>query len=1013
MVTKMSSSSSPSLPARGKSIIHDDAWKAVRANEAALCHHLPSLMKLAGNKDKEVRVAAKKASLKFCENVSKHAVESLVLTVLEVCAKNSKWQVKRLCLLALQELVDVAPEVCTKMLPIIVPVISDLMWSTKKQVKEAAKETMEVACEAIANKDLEPFVPALILSIVDPSQVEDCVYRLAATTFVQTVDAGTLSLTVPLLVRGLNERTTALKRKCAVICENMAKLVEEPSAAQPFLPKLMPLLNRAMNEVADAECRGVCKRAHDLLERIAKRCEADEIKGREERNEAFAESVADKAAELIKSKAEVAVDLLGVVSEHIGKLAVSMKNCRCFVKEEVAAVIAPCLMSLLAQKEQAEEVAVAIFDAHSEHASTGDAKKMIETDETDAEEGEDLCDCKFSLAYGSKILLNNARLHLKRGKRYGMVAAKSAGKTTLLKAIANYQIDGFPPMDELKTVFVDTDVQGFKKSQNVAEYCHATVGEMGVDLQACKDMLIKVEFTEEMLAMPITSLSGGWRMKLALARAMLRNADILLMDEPTNHLDVLNVQWVVDYLTGEECKNVTSILVSHDTKFLDKVSTHIIHFCDLKLSTYRGAMTQFVERFPEAKSYYDLSASTLKFSFPEPGPLDGVRSKGKPLMTMTGVSFTYPQTTRQILGNINVRVSMASRVACVGANGAGKSTMIKLLTGELEPSKGNVTKNPNLRFAYVAQHAFHHIEQHLDKSANQYIQWRFQGGEDKEALNKTTTKISPAEKKKMEKPFEVVYEDEETGKSIKEKRVVEKFMARRKEGKKLMYEVKWKNKDQSKNMWYERENLIERGFEKLLEELDRRLNAAANSYQRTLSQRNVEAHCEAVGLDRELASHTRLSSLSGGQKVKVVLAACTWNQPHVIILDEPTNYLDREALGALAGAIKEFGGGVVLITHNKEFADATTRETWVVANGTCDIKGDAEWEKYAHEAAEIAAMEDRTDAFGNSIKIKKKPSSLKKREVKKLTKELKKKIATGEEMTEFEEECCNEWGLWE
>merc|ERR1719181_2183009 len=99
-------------------------------------------------------------------------------------------------------------------------------------------------------------------------------------------------------------------------------------------------------------------------------------------------------------------------------------------------------------------------------------------------------------------------------------------------------------------------------------------------------MLLKVEFTPEMIEMPVTSLSGGWRMKLALARAMLRKADILLMDEPTNHLDVLNVQWVVDYLTGEECKNVTSLIVSHDTKFLDNVATHVIHFNDLKLEKF-------------------------------------------------------------------------------------------------------------------------------------------------------------------------------------------------------------------------------------------------------------------------------------------------------------------------------------------------------------------------------------------------------------------------------------------
>ena len=686
MVTK-STTLLPSLPARGKSLIRDDAWTKTRENEATLVRHLPSLLKLAGNKDAGVRDAAVKASVKFCESVSKHAVAPIVPTLLDICATTTKSQVKKACLECLQELVDVAPEFFSRLLPAVVPLISELMWSTKKQVKAAAKETMEVACEAISNKDLEPFIPALILAITKPEEVEECVHRLAATTFVQTVDAGTLSLTVPLLVRGLKDRKTALKRKCAVICENMAKLVEEASDAAPFLPSLMPLIERAMNEVADEECRGVCKRAYELLKRIEAKVDAQ----KEKKEQAIFDAVRTFAAKKL-SESEKDSKKVDICASWAATLTVSMIASKFFTKEEAAETIAPGLVSITGDKQAAEEIATAIFDLNSGEKAVAGAH--TETDETDLEEGEDLCDCKFSLAYGSKILLNNARLHLKRGKRYGIVAQKSAGKTTLLRSIANYQIDGFPTADQLKTCFVDTDVQGFKRSMTVAEFVQETTNEEGLTLQDCKDMLLKVEFTPEMIEMPVTSLSGGWRMKLALARAMLRKADILLMDEPTNHLDVLNVQWVVDYLTGPECEHVTSLIVSHDTGFLEKTATNIIHFADLKLSTYKGAMTQFVERFPEAKSYFDLTASSLKFSFPEPGPLEGVRSKGKPLMTMTNVSFTYPGTTRQILKDINVRVSMASRVACVGANGAGKSTLIKLLTGELEPVKGNVTKNP-------------------------------------------------------------------------------------------------------------------------------------------------------------------------------------------------------------------------------------------------------------------------------------------------------------------------------
>jgi elongation factor 3 len=383
---------------------------------------------------------------------------------------------------------------------------------------------------------------------------------------------------------------------------------------------------------------------------------------------------------------------------------------------------------------------------------------------------------------------------------------------------------------------------------------------------------------------------------------------------------------------------------------------------------------------------------------------------------MTDVMFKWPGQEKPQLQKVNIRVSMASRVACVGANGAGKSTMIKLLTGEVKPLAGTVYKHPNCNFAYVAQHAFHHIEQHLSKTPTEYLMWRYSGGEDKEALQKSTVKITDEEKKKMRVPMVVSFEDEE-GKKHKEKRIVEKIISRRKQGKIYEYEVKWEKKSQDMNSWYPRQELEDLGFKKLLDEVDRRKAAQENAFARVLSKANVEAHFENVGLDRELASHNRISALSGGQKVKVVLGACTWSQPHLIILDEPTNYLDREALGALATAINNFEGGVVLITHNQEFADATTRETWVVANNTCDIKGDADWTAYAAEAIELdlAYKEDRFDALGNKIEAKKTPSSLNAKEKKKLMKELKKRLKADPDchLNEFEEACATEWGLFE
>jgi len=228
------------------------------------------------------------------------------------------------------------------------------------------------------------------------------------------------------------------------------------------------------------------------------------------------------------------------------------------------------------------------------------------------------------------------------------------------------------------------------------------------------------------------------------------------------------------------------------------------------------------------------------------------------------------------------------------------------------------------------------------------------------------------------------------------------------------YEVQWKNKTMDFNSWYPRETLRKRGFTKLITALDDKL-AASQQDGKPLTSRNVEEHLGNVGLAAEEATHARIKDLSGGQKVKVVLAACTWCCPHLIILDEPTNYLDRDSLGALANAIKEFDGGVILITHNKEFADATTKVTWVIANNRCDIKGDPEWEKYAAEQEVIQAEENAEffDEAGNKIDGNKAKlvEDLTRQEVKRFKRDIKNKIKENVELEEFEMDYCDEWNI--
>lgn len=495
-------------------------------------------------------------------------------------------------------------------------------------------------------------------------------------------------------------------------------------------------------------------------------------------------------------------------------------------------------------------------------------------------------------------------------------------------------------------------------------------------------------------------------MKLALARAMMLDADILLMDEPTNHLDVLNVKWVEDYLIS--LTNVTCILVSHSSTFLDRVCTNILQIQDLKLTNTKGNLSDFVKLHPEAMAFFELKSAKFKFKFPQPTFIEGVKSKGKALMKMEHCDYTYPTNTEPTIMDVSIQVSLSSRVACVGENGAGKSTLIKCLTGEVEPQTGTVWKHQGARVAYVAQHAFHHIEMHLNKTPNQYIQWRYQGGEDKETLNKVTLVLTDDEKAKMKKPFEYQWRDEDTDKIMKENRVIEKLTGERREEKRsgFEYEAKFVGKSMDSNVYLPQAKLEKLGWKKTCHLIDSKILARKGAYQRPLTQAQVEMHLEDIGLEKEYGSHYRMSALSGGQKVKVVIAAAMWMQPHILILDEPTNYLDRESLGALAGAIEDFDGGVVMITHNNEFCSALCPETWVMEAGHLETKGDAEWMKNALKAeAKFENLDEMVDGAGNVSK-KKKKKELSRKEQRDKAKERKRRLKAGIELSDEDED---EW----
>lgn len=971
---------------------HTDVSAAV---EPYLVLLLAPTLAAVGDKMTQVKNAAQAASVAIVKAINPNAVKVVLPTIIKSILSAQKWPEKMTGLKCIEALVESAPAQLAYRVPDLIPVVSESMWDTKPEVKKAAYGTMEKVCGLIVNKDIERFIPELIKCIAKPENVPETVHLLGATTFVTDVHEPTLAIMVPLLDRGLAERDTAIKRKSAVIVDNMCKLVEDPQIVAAFLPKLMPALEKNHDNLADPEAREKTKQALDTLIRVG------HVKDGKIPEVSHAGDIATVLAVLKQvltpehkdtiTKFEPALEYIAAIAgqlidEKEGDAIVWTENTLAYITAIVG-----------------EDAARGIADALRKRASPGAADD--DESEDDDEEGEDLCNCTFNLAYGAKILLNQTHLRLKRGQRYGLCGPNGSGKSTLMRAINNEQVEGFPKKDEVKTVFVEHDLDAADTEQTVIGWTQKKLEDAGVKIEKAEieKKLLEFGFLQEQFEAPITSLSGGWKMKLALARAVFEDPDILLLDEPTNHLDVKNVQWLEQYLVNSPC---TSIIVSHDSKFLDNVVQHIIHYERFKLKRYRGNLAEFVKKVPSARSYYELGASELEFKFPEPGFLEGVKTKAKAIVRVNNMSFQYPGTSKPQISDISFQCSLGSRIAVIGPNGAGKSTLINVLTGELIPTIGDVYTHENIRIAYIKQHAFAHIDHHLDKTPSEYIQWRFQTGEDRETMDRANKVITSEDEKAMDH----IYKIDNT-----QRRVIG-IHSRRKFKNSYEYECsfvlgenvgqkneKWTPMMSSDNAWIPRTELLA-SHSKMVAEIDQK-EALASGQFRPLVRKEIEQHCANFGLDAELVSHSRMRGLSGGQRVKVVLAACSWQRPHLIVLDEPTNYLDRDSLGALSKALKAFEGGVIIITHSAEFTKDLTEEVWAVLDGKMTPSGHnwVQGQGAGPRLTEKGDEEDKFDAMGNKIEGGKKKAKLTSSELRKKKKDRMARRKRGEEVFSDEE----------
>ncbi|KAM7178886.1 LOW QUALITY PROTEIN: ATP-binding cassette sub-family F member 1 [Macrochelys suwanniensis] len=524
---------------------------------------------------------------------------------------------------------------------------------------------------------------------------------------------------------------------------------------------------------------------------------------------------------------------------------------------------------------------------------------------------------KFSISAHGKELFVNADLYIVAGRRYGLVGPNGKGKTTLLKHITNRALSIPPNIDvllceqeviadetpavqavlkadtkHLKLLEEEKQLQALleKGDDSVAEQLEKVYEELRATGAAAAEakarcILAGLGFNPEMQNRQTKKFSGGWRMRVSLARALFMEPTLLMLDEPTNHLDLNAVIWLNNYL---QTWKKTLLIVSHDQGFLDDVCTDIIHLDMQKLFYYRGNYMTFkkmyqqkqkelLKHYEKQKKLKDLKAGGKSMKQAEKQTKEALTRKQQkcrkknldeeaneapellkrpreytvkfipnppslspPILGLHGVVFGY-EGQQLLFKSLDFGIDMESRVCIVGLNGVGKSTLLLLLTGKLTPTRGEMRKNHRLQIGFFNQ---------------QYA--------DQLNMQETTTEY-------LQRNFNLPYQDA----------------------------------------------------------------------RKCLGRFGLESHAHTI----------QICKLSGGQKARVMFAELACREPDVLILDEPTNNLDIESIDALADAINEYEGAVIIVSHDARLITETNCQLWVVEDQRVEqIDGDFDYKREVLEA---------------------------------------------------------------